>query len=195
MILKIRSVILMFIVVLIAACTTRDYDKLVQQELNTGIVNDSLFLNVHLGMGRKDFYTSCWEMNKEGLIRQGPNNLSVQYNIDSTELKFNGQMHFYPEFDEDNKISRMPMEFVYTYWSPWDPRVQVEVLLNDVKNLLEKWYGGNKFIYLENNDGSKKLWVKVDGTRRIRLYKKDIRTVRGDISDLRNIKESTGDEE
>ena len=138
-------------------------------------------------MGKKDFYTHCWEMNKKGFIRQGPNNLSVQYAIDSGELRHSGFMHFYPEFEE-NKISMMPMQFTYEAFTPTDSTYYSSSLLLDVKNMLERWYGGNDFIYLENEQGNKSLWVKVDGNRRIRIFKKGIRIVAADIMDLRKIK-------
>ena len=56
-------------------------------------------------------------------------------------------------------------------------------LLEDVKNLLEEWYGG-EFIKIENEDASLSLWVKVDGNRRIRLFKESVSTVRAEFTDL-----------
>lgn len=181
--------LIVIVMIALMSCQSDPYEKLVDRELSKGVVNDSLFLGLNLGMVHKDFYAACWKMNKKGLIKQGPNNLSVQYNIDTTLTKMPAYMHFYPEFDDEGYIMKMPMEFTYIAYLPTDPRFQAEALLPDVIQLLEKWYGGNPFIEIKNEDETKTVWVKVDGTRRIRLYKKDLRTVRGDIVNLNTIKE------
>jgi hypothetical protein len=137
-------------------------------------------------MSSKEFYAACWEMNKKGLIMQGPGNLSVQWQLDSTQMRSLTYMWFYPEFKNDS-IYKMPVEFQYIYWSPVYQPLSVDTLLVDVKNLFERWYGGS-FIYAESDDGSQKVWVKVDGNRRIRLYKKNISTVRAEFLDLLNNK-------
>lgn len=186
-----NSVLLYVLSFFLASCGS-EYDKLVDQELAKNVREDSLFLGVEMGMSRKDFYGHCWELNKEGVIRQGPNNLSVQYNIDSTELRYKGFMHFYPAFEEDT-ISVMPMQFTYEAFLPTDSTYYSDHLLLDVKGMLERWYGGNKFIYLEDNEGTRRLWVKVDGNRRIRVFKKDLRTVAADIMDLRTILSENSD--
>ncbi len=167
-----------------SGCYDSEYDRLVQDELSKGQRFDSLFLGINFNMGRKEFYTHAWDLNKEGLIRQGPTNLSVQYVLKPGELKYQGVMNFYPKFDDDNKIYEMPAVFHYEAWAPWNEAMQVEHLLLDVKDMLERWYDGNKFIYYENKDKSVQVWVKVDGNRRIRLYREDISKVKIDIRDL-----------
>jgi hypothetical protein len=136
-------------------------------------------------MERKNFFSHCWELNKQQIIRQGPSNLSVQYFLDSTEMKFGTYMWFYPEF-KDNKINRMPVDFSYVNWAPWLQETSNDSLLNDTKRLLERWYGGGFFLQ-ENKEKDKRVWVKVDGNRRILIYPKTISTVHVDISDMTNL--------
>ena len=183
-----RFVFLCMIVTVFMWGCQSDYDKLVSAELAKNVRYDSLFLGIHLGMPRKDFFTHCWELNKKGVIMQGPGNLSVQYQLDSTLMKDNTYMWFYPEF-KDDKITKMPVEFSYQSWAPWNQELEADTLLKEVKQLYEKWYGG-KFVELKNEDGSKVVWVKVDGNRRIRLFKKNISTVHADFTDLLELEKS-----
>ncbi len=182
------KVLVVMVAVLSMGCTKSEYDKLVSKELAKNVRYDSLFLGVHFGMPRKDFFTHCWELNKTGVIRQGPGNLSVQYELDSITMKNKTYMWFYPEFNED-KISKMPVEFSYQNWAPWNQELSSDTLLLEVKRLFEKWYGG-QFIEVKNEDVTQALWVKVDGNRRIRLFKKNISTVRADFVNLLEIKNS-----
>lgn len=179
-----RLIVLMITVfVLIVACREQsEYEKLLKSELAKNIRYDSLFLGLHFDMSSKDFYTACWEMNKQGLIMQGPGNLSVEYNLDSSQLKSPAYMRFYPKFKAE-KIHVMPVEFIYKAWAPWNQQLSADSLLLDVKEMFERWYGG-EFIYLEDESGNIKLWVKIDGNRRIRLYIKNISTVKAEFVNL-----------
>ena len=163
-------------------CTGKSpYKNMLDRELASGVRNDSLFLDIGFGMGKKDFYAHCWDMNKQGLVKQGPNNLSVEYRMDSsTSLPV--FMRFYPQFEE-NKIIRMPVEFSYVTFTPTDPSTSAETLLEEVKQLMEQWYGEG-FLYMEDEEGRRKLWIKVDGNRQIRIFKKDVATVAVDITDM-----------
>ncbi len=178
-----RGILFWMLILFVSACTQRSaYDLMLNEELAKNVRNDSLFLGFHFGMEQKDFYASCWDMNKQGLLIQGPSNLSVQYYLDD-ELKFPAFMRFYPQFDDQKNIYNMPMEFVYEAYAPWDMSTSSDSLLQDVKGLMEKWYGDG-FIYLEDKDGSRSVWVKVDGNRRIRIFKRDVAIVAADISDM-----------
>lgn len=175
-------VIIFCFIGLLVSCQKSPYERLEANELARDVRYDSLFLGLHMGMVRKDFYGACWEMNKQGLIMQGPGNLSVQYLIDTPAVKSKMFMRFYPNFNDD-KIHEMPVEFIYEAWAPWNKSLSSDSLLVDVKNLLENWYGG-KFIFLENEKRNIKLWVKVDGNRRIRLYVKSLSTVKAEFLDI-----------
>lgn len=174
--------IFLFMCVVVMSCRQSSYDRMEERELSRNVRYDSIFLGVHFGMIRKDFYTSCWELNKKGLIMQGPGNLSVQYELDTTQLKSKAFMRFYPNF-QDDKLSEMPVEFTYEAWAPWNQHLSADSLLIDVKNLFERWYGGT-FTLFENPEKNLKIWARVDGNRRIRLYVKNISTVKAEFVDL-----------
>jgi hypothetical protein len=176
---------IIFVFISIVSCVKKGpYGEMLERELATGERYDSLFLGFYFDMPRKEFYASCWEMNKEGLIIQGPNNLSVEYSLD-TELDLPAFMRFYPRFDEQGNIYSMPIEFVYKAYQPWDENASSQHLILEVKELMERWYGPG-FIELTDNEGSRKVFVKVDGNRRIRIFKRDVAYVAVDITDMTN---------
>lgn len=168
--------------VVVSACSRKsEYDKLVEKELGGRMRQDSLFLGINFGMNAKEFYAHCWELNKQGIFTNGAGNMSVKYELPN-HLNFPASMNFYPTFEED-KIFEMPVDFQYNGWAPWNREMAGDALLQDVKKLLEKWYGG-KFIKVENKERTLSVWVKVDGNRRIRLFKESLSTVRAEFTDL-----------
>jgi hypothetical protein len=173
----------------LSGCYQSEYQKILKRELARNVRYDSLFLGLGFGMEAKQFYTHCWELNKKGLIMQGPSNLFVQYELHSPDVKSKTYMWFYPDFS-DNKISKMRVEFSYEAYAPWNAELANDKLLEDIKNLFEKWYGGT-FIKETNKAGDKTVWVKVDGNRRIRLFIKNVSTVAGDFSDMTLVNSET----
>lgn len=159
-----------------------EYQEQLELGLSSGDRYDSLFLTLHLGMTDKDFYTRCWELNSQGLIMQGPGNLSVEYDLENNELKYPAYMRFYPQF-HDSEIYNMPVEITYQSAMPTDKSRSAEMLIQDVKQLMERWYGDG-FIYLEDDDSNRRVYVKVDGNRRIRIFKKDLVTVAVELTDM-----------
>ncbi len=156
-----------------------DYDRLVERELASGVRYDSIFMGIKFGMTTKEFYAHCWELNKQHLIKQGNTNTSVLYIM--TELKEKADMNFYPTFNGDI-IMEMPVIFSYQAWAPWNKDLWADSLLLDVKGLMEKWYGPG-FIKLEHPEKGTR-WVKVDGNRRIMLWKEDDMRVKALYTDL-----------
>ncbi|HYC86631.1 MAG TPA: hypothetical protein VEB86_15470, partial [Chryseosolibacter sp.] len=127
------------VIISVVACRQSEYRRMVDEELAKNVRYDSLFLNLQFGTTRNDFYSTCWKLNKQGLIREGPGNLSVQYELDSGELEHDGYMWFYPEFTADKEqIYLMPVEFAYKGWAPWNKHLSADSLLPDVKKLLER---------------------------------------------------------
>lgn len=175
-----RIIFFVLIVSLTISCGKKArYDRMVKRELASGERYDSLFFGIYLGMASKDFFTHCWKLNKEGLIRQGQHNLSVEHDFE--ELKHSAKMNFYPNFHEE-KIFEMPVRFQYTGWSPWSKHMWSDSLQVDVLNTLEDWYGEG-FMEVEHpKHGS--AFVKVDGNRRITLFKKGIEEVYVIFTDL-----------
>lgn len=167
--------------VFFVACTPRQrYERKVQEELASGVRNDSLFMNLRLGMTSKEFYATCWELNKKGLIRQGNHNESVLYELDD-ELNHPADMNFYPSFHKD-KIYEMPVRFNYKNWAPWNRNLWSDSLQLDVVNLFKAWYG-DEFMVIKHPDKGK-AFVKVDGNRRISIYKTDDQFVWAYFTDL-----------
>lgn len=167
---------------MVASCTKKsEYDQLVAKELASNVRQDSLFLGINFSMNSKEFYAHCWELNKQRVFTNGVGNMSVKYELPD-QLSFPASMNFYPKFGED-KIFEMPVDFQYNEWALWNKKMSNEVLLEDVRKLLEEWYGG-EFIEVESSDGTMKILVKVDGNRRIRLWKHNVSTVRATFTDL-----------
>jgi hypothetical protein len=155
----------------LAACSGKgEYQRMIADGLASGVRNDSIFMGIHMGMSRKDFFTHCWELNKDSVIKQGPGNLSVQYDMEG-EFVEPAFMNFYPEF-VDNKIWNMPVQFRYKTWAPWNRRLYNDSLI--VRDLLpwaEKLYGKGfrKFEHPEKPT----VWAKVDGNRLVYIRPKE----------------------
>jgi hypothetical protein len=149
-------------------CTPKSrYERKLKHELASGIRNDSLFMGLYLGMPEKDFYTKCWKLNHQGLIRQGPKNTTVEY-VMKDELKYPCTMDFYPGFVE-GKISEMPVKFVYTGWAPWNKKLSSDSLQLDVLHWFKKKYG-DQFMKVDHPKRGT-AYIKLDGNRRITIFK------------------------
>lgn len=170
---------LISLAVLSACSTASPYQKMVEAELAKGVRNDSLFLGLSLGMGKKEFYGACWDLNKQGLVRQGDGNESVRYEFD--ELPHKATLNFYPKF-EDDKVIAMPCVFIYDAWAPWNEELFGGKMALELQKMFLKWYGGNEFITI--NDPQKGLaYYKIDGNRQITMLPQD-ELVRVLIKDL-----------
>ncbi|MEN8116046.1 MAG: hypothetical protein ABFS16_03665 [Bacteroidota bacterium] len=145
------------------------YENRLKNELESGVRNDSLFMGIYFGMGEKEFYSHCWKLNKEGLIKQGPQNTTVEHQL-KDELKYPASMYFYPEFTE-GKIYEMPIRFVYNGWTPWNKELSSESLQLDVLKWLEQTYGDG-FMKVKHPERGM-AYFKVDGNRRITIFKED----------------------
>lgn len=170
---------------LASACDNRSqYERLVERELATGLRQDSLFLGYSLGMSRDDFYDHSWSLNRQGLVMQGPQNQSVQYELPD-ELPFPATMFFYPDFFED-RVYRMRIRFVYDGWAPWARRLSSDSLKMDVVHLFESWYGEGFFPHRSLTRGMhvESTYVKVDGNRTIEIATVTDKEVRAIVTDL-----------
>ncbi len=170
----------------ITSCSNSEYDKLINEESKKSTVNDSLIFNLRFGDSKKDFFSRCWELNKQGLVFQGPNNNYARYVIKAkNEGKSSINMNFYGIFDEKNKMTGIDMLFDYTGWSLWTGTYTADKLLLSVLDSLSKWYPGNDFILINLNKIDKNVHVKVDANRQIIAYAKDSKDVVVKIEDLR----------
>ena len=163
----------------ISSCQKGKYTEIRDQEVASGIRNDSLFLGLELGMTSKEFYAVCWELNKNGILGDGPGNMTAQYTI--TDYNSEITMNFYPKFKED-KIFTMPVDFAYKAWSPWNKELSSEALEPIVIELLEDWYE-KELIEMEHPEFGKTYFV-IDGNRQIIVYRKSAKDIRVEYKDL-----------
>ena len=176
-----KLLLISFALLSIISCKS-EYEKMESRELASGKVENEIFLGLELGMSKKAFYETCWDLNNKGILSNGPSELSVEY--DAPMPSGNpAKMRFYPKW-EDEKIYMMPVEFTYEGWAPWNEDLAAEKLREDVVKLFEEWYGPG-FIEVTNEDKSQIAFVKVDGNRRIRIFKKQLSIVRAEIVDLK----------
>ena len=153
--------------IIFAGCSPKErYDRKLEKELASGVRHDSIFMGLYLGMADKDFYSHCWQLNRQGLIRQGSSNMTVEKVLDK-ELAHPATMNFYPEFGS-GKIIQMPVRFAYNGWSPWNEELSTEKLREDVLRWFKSHYGRG-FIDVEHPDRGL-AHVKIDGNRRITIY-------------------------
>ena len=153
-----------------SGCTPKaKYERMLKRELSSGVRFDSLFMGFYFGMPEKEFYVHCWNMNKKGLFRQDASNTSVEYQT-KDELKYPATMDFYPKF-HDGKISEMPVRYVYKGWAPWNKTFSSDNLQMDVLNYYKKTYGGGFMEVRHPKRG--KAFVKMNGNRRITIFKED----------------------
>ncbi len=142
-----------------------EYEKLVAQELATGDRYDSLFFGLYLGMRMDSFYNRCWELNKDSILRQGPMNQSVLFELPE-EFGSPASMFFYPTPFEGN-MYEMPVRFSYRSWSPWNKEFHSDKLLPLVQGYLQERYPG-EFYETKDKDGQRVLY-QIKGNRRILL--------------------------
>ena len=157
--------------------------------MNKNIVNDSLFFGMRLGGTRQNFYNRCWQLNKEGMITQGPQNNFVKYVLPLKEGQSTTKaitMLFYGVFNEDKIMTGMDLKFYYSAWSLWNKSFQSDKLVPVVKDSLQSWFPGNGFIPVYMKKNGEKVFVKIDGTRRIIIEPlSDSKEVNARIDDLR----------
>jgi hypothetical protein len=165
-----RFLPLLIIFLLNAACTPKArYERELKRELSSGIRYDTIFFGIHLGMTSKEFYTHCWNLNKQGLVKQGSNNRSVEY-FTREELRHAAAMNFYPTFNK-NKIVEMPVRFSYKAWSPGNKSLSADSLQKDVIDWYAKQYGDDFIRVRHPSHGV--AFVKIDGNRRITIFKEN----------------------
>jgi hypothetical protein len=176
---NIKSVLFFLgIVFLSTACRKSEKKNLVhieQQELAKGIRNDSLFLGLYFGMSKEDFLEYCWKLNKQGLITDG-NGMTVEHQLGIRDFQYPLKMNFYPQFKND-KIRELPICFSYKTYEFFNQKMTTETILNDVKKLMEQWYGEDFFVTtlpqpMPNNI---KGYAQVKGNRRVLIFvEKDV---------------------
>jgi hypothetical protein len=175
--------ILLTITIFTFSCQQKsEFQKMKDQELASGIRNDSLFFGIYLGMPNQDFFDLCLKMNQKKLFTHGTTSTSVEYVFTGDKLKYPTKMNFYPKFGTDGKIVEMATEFEYVTWSPWLKDRYAEFLQEEVLNLFNEWYGEGflKIPHPQFEFG----YTKVDGNRLIVIERKSDRIVKVNYRDL-----------
>ncbi len=164
------------------ACEPRsEYQKLVDTELSRDVHYDSLFAGLSFNMTKKEFFDYCWDQNRKGIFINGVGSM-VSYDV-SKSFSRPTKADFYPKY-VGNTMLEMPVEFQYTDWALWNEETKVELLIEEVKQVLLAWYGGNDFIEMKTPDGSVSVWVKIDGNRQIRVGRKSVSAALVTFTDL-----------
>ncbi|MDX2284966.1 MAG: hypothetical protein NW241_12440 [Bacteroidia bacterium] len=167
----------------LGACRQQDtYHRTVARELATGVRNDSLFMGIYLGMSSKDFFTHCWELNKQHIVTNGLGNNTVMYEM-PTQFGQPAEMNFYPEFFEE-RVYRMPVRFHYRAWAPWNRELYSDSLQPKVIRLMEQWYGPGFFEMKDPERPDRPLQIKIDGNRQITVFCSDEQYVNVNFTDL-----------
>ena len=153
------------------ACEKEDpqtiYERKMEAALETDERQDDLFLGIHFGMERQAFYDHCWQLNREGVFREGMGNASVSYVIEE-DVKEPVNMEFYPDFSDAGTIFAMDVELSYVAWAPWNKPLYAEKLIPEAVHLLEDWYDTD-FIRLDDPRRGA-VFVAIDANRRISMY-------------------------
>ncbi|NVK83139.1 MAG: hypothetical protein HWE21_02390 [Cytophagia bacterium] len=167
------------------SCQTSEYAKLEKAELAKGVRYDSLFHGIKFGTSKGDFYQICWDKNKEGILNAGGYKNYIRYELKGdTAVADHIIMYFYPDYDTDENITGMDVEFLYSGWSPGNSVYYSDKLMSALKDTLMTWYGGNEFLKLPSEEEFGEVLVKVDGNRRIAIKQKDDQRVQMKIADL-----------
>src|SRR5664279_1552430 len=162
--------LLLIFVFIISGCSPRaKYERRLKKELASGVRCDSIFLGLYFGMAEKDFYGHCWKLNHKGMIRQGETNTTAEFLLND-ELKYPAAMDFYPKFNQ-GKIAEMPVSFKYKGWAPWNKTLSSDKLQIAVLKWYEKVYGDGFIKVKHPLHGT--AYVKIDGNRRITIFKEN----------------------
>ena len=152
---------------LAVGCTpAHKYEHRLKRELASGVRHDSLFMGISLGMTEDEFFDVCWELNRNNLVKQAIDNMSVEYEM-RDELKYPATMNFYPVFEE-KKIVQMKVRFIYDGWAPWNKDQSASNMALDVKQWYEEIYGKGFITVTHPLKGD--AYTKIDGNRRITIY-------------------------
>lgn len=152
--------------------------------------NTRIFLDYRLGMTKQDFYDHSWKLNDKQMVRQGPYNQSIRYELDE-QLSHPAEMYFYPNF-HNKRIYQMRVRFEYSNWAPWNKELYSDELQEDVLTLFRDWYGkGFKKRINKNKKGKRIVYIKRDKNRKIAITTKGDKAVRALITDIVAVKEAT----
>lgn len=184
--LKSRSWMILFSCMVVwytSACNTGNkLERTIETELESGIRNDSLFLGLKFGITLQEFYDHCWELNKNGTVKEGPNNMSVEYLFkDSRDNPIAFNFYAAQTGNRNEKIYQYKTSFYYYAWA-LNRHLYSDKLVKVLVPILMDWYGGNE-PFAQTIDGKKHIF-KIDGNRMIDIYIFDESKVAVTFTDL-----------
>lgn len=139
------------------------------EEVGRSCRSDSLFQGIRFGMSKDEFYEHCYEMNQRKLFFSSAEGVGVRYVLDEG-FESPVVFKFYPQFEYSDSIHVVTGEFAFKVWVPFQKERSSDILLRQIMEGLQRWYGGNEFI---KNDASRKSasveYVKIDCNRQITL--------------------------
>lgn len=185
---SIDQVLCLFIILFSLVSCKSEYQQYVDQEMAKGITQDSLIFGMKMGQTKKDFFTICWDLNKEKIISQGTG-ANARYVTDRDSIggeadPISKEMLFYGIFDENDVMRGMRMTYSFLAWAPWNEEMQSDRLLEHLREIYLTEYPGNDFIELEIKESEYPALVKIDGNRQILMYPKNDKDVVVKIEDL-----------
>jgi len=182
-----RTIIISFLFLKLTSCDFySDYHKVVKSEISKGQINNNLILGFSLGMTKQQYYDRCTFLNKNKIITVGGYNFNPEQILTSNTINTKKiKMSIDPSFDENKIIDGMQLRFSFLGWSNWNTDYQSSVLIYQIKDSLNSWLPGNDFIDVNLEGIRDETLVKVDGTRRIVLYKLNSKDVIAKISNLK----------
>lgn len=177
----------MLLVIASTACKS-EYQQYVDEQLASGVYQDSLIFGMRMEQTKKDFFEICWELNRQKLISHGSGNQTARYITDRDSSGNNTpqskDMLFYGIFDENDIMRGMDMSYSFTAWAPWNEEKQSDNLLFHLRNIYLEGYPGNDFIEVKIDGIENPALVKIDGNRQILMYPKNNKDVVVRIEDL-----------
>jgi len=171
------------------ACES-EYTSMVKAEMASGEIHEDLLFGMKVGQTKKEFFDTCWKLNKEKKISQGTGNQYAKFytTLDSTaSIPQNVEILFYGIFDSLEVMQGMDMKVSYVAWAPWNKKYHSPVLVENLQDYYLEMYGGNPFIEIDINE-EVKAYAKVDGNRQLLIYPMDNKEVRVKWEDLRTRK-------
>jgi hypothetical protein len=165
-----------------------EYQQYVEKELASGITQDSLIFGMRMGQTKKEFFSTCWELNRQGIVYQGNGNRTARH-ITGRDAEGNyspdsKDMLFYGIFDDNDIMRGMEITYSYIAWALWSPDKQSDSLLVHLRDIYLREYPGNDFIQIDLKELKSPALVKIDGNRQILMYPKNKKDVVVKIEDL-----------
>lgn len=156
--------------------------RTIETELESGVRNDSLFLGLKFGITLQEFYDHCWELNRDGTVKEGPNNMSVEYIFkDSLDNPIAFNFYAGQTSNRNEKVYQYNTSFYYYAWA-LNRHLYSDKLIKMLVPILMEWYGGNE-PFAQTINGEKHIF-KIDGNRMIDIYIFDESKVSVTFTDL-----------